>query len=192
MIATLHGTVQSIGEGALVVALGGLGLRVHVPETVRSSAHLGRAVDLFTHLHVRENELTLYGFGSQSEREIFLLLLGVSGVGPRTALAVLSTFSPETLTSALSKGDIGILTRIPGIGRKTAERMVLDLRDRLGGSGVAAWGGVPLQEGDSDVINALTALGYSVAEAREAASSVPEEVTALDERILAALRSLGS
>ena len=97
------------------------------------------AIDLYTHLHVRESELALYGFGSQAELDLFALLLGVSGVGPRTALAVLSTFSPETLKGAVSRGDIAVLTRIPGIGRKTAERMLLDLRDKVGGADGSAW-----------------------------------------------------
>jgi Holliday junction DNA helicase RuvA len=192
MIATLHGTIQLVQDGALVVVLGGLGLCVQVPTTVLEHAHVGRTIDLYTHLHVRESEIALYGFGSQAELDLFLLLLGVSGVGPRTALAVLSTFSPETLKSAVSRGDISVLTRIPGIGRKTAERMLLDLRDKVGRADRSAWSMTAMQEGDADVINALTALGYSLSEAREALSAIPEGVTALDERILASLRSLGS
>ncbi|MHB1317999.1 MAG: Holliday junction branch migration protein RuvA [Anaerolineae bacterium] len=192
MIATLHGNVQAVQEGALVVVLGGLGLRVQVPTTVLAHAHVGRMIDLYTHLHVRESEIALYGFGSQAELDLFALLLGVSGVGPRTALAVLSTFSPETLRGAVSRGDIAVLTRIPGIGRKTAERMLLDLRDKVGGVDGSAWSMPGLQEGDADVINALTALGYSLTEARDALSAIPDDVTALDERILASLRSLGS
>jgi Holliday junction DNA helicase RuvA len=191
MIATLHGNVQAVQEGALVVVLGGLGLRVQVPATVLAHAHVGRTIDLYTHLHVRESELALYGFGSQAELDLFTLLLGVSGVGPRTALAVLSTFSPETLKGAVSRGDIAVLTRIPGIGRKTAERMLLDLRDKVGGADGSAWSMSAMQEGDADVINALTALGYSLTEARDALSAIPDGVTALDERILASLRSLG-
>ena len=191
MIATLHGTVQVVQEGALVVALGGLGLRVQVPRSVLEQAHVGRNIDLYTHLHVRESDIALYGFGSQAELDIFLLLLGVNGVGPRTALAVLSTFSPETLSGAVSRGDVVALTHIPGIGRKTAERMVLDLRDRIGSADSASWGMPAMQQGDMDVINALTALGYSVSEARDALAAVPDGVDALDERILCALRSLG-
>jgi Holliday junction DNA helicase RuvA len=192
MIATIHGNVQAVQQGAVVVVLGGLGLRILVPDSVLEHAHVGRSVDLFTHLHVRETDVSLYGFDSQSELDLFVMLLGVSGVGPRTALAVLSTFSPETLRGALSKGDVVALTRIPGIGRKTAERIVLDLRDKVG-SGAGSLGSLSaMPEGDADVINALTALGYSLNEAREALSGVPDEATALDERILAALRSLGS
>ena len=192
MIATVHGTVQAVQDAALVVVLGGLGLRIQVPGTVIERAHVGRPIDLYTHLYVRETELALYGFGSQAELDLFTLLLSVNGVGPRTALAVLSTFSPETLKSALSGGDIVALTRIPGIGRKTAERMVLDLRDRVGAAQGGVWTGPAMKQADVDVINALTALGYSLAEARQALSAVPEGVEALDMRILEALRSLGS
>ncbi|MGI6368215.1 MAG: Holliday junction branch migration protein RuvA [Anaerolineae bacterium] len=191
MIASLHGTVQSLQEGALVVALGGLGLRVLVPRGVLDAARLGATIDLYTHLHVRENELSLYGFGTQAEMDLFLMLLGVNGVGPKMALAVISTFSPETLRGAVSRGDIAALTRIPGIGRRTAERLVLDLRDRVGTPPGDRWELPAARQGDLDVISALTALGYSLNEARDALATIPEGAEALDERILAALRSLG-
>ncbi len=191
MIASLHGNVQAIRENALVVELGGIGFLVHVPQNCLEMARVGRTIELTTHLHVRETELALYGFSSVEEHDIFLLLLGVSGIGPRTALAVLSTFSPDTLQGAVADGNITALTRIPGIGRKTAERMMLDLRDKVTVGHERSLDASPLREGDVDVINALTSLGYSLGEAREALAAVSEEAEALDERILAALRALG-
>ena len=164
MIATLHGTVQVVQEGALVVALGGLGLRVQVPRSVLEQAHVDGTSICTPSPRARERHRALRIWFA-AELDIFLLLLGVNGVGPRTALAVLSTFSPETLSGAVSRGCRGIDSH-SGIGRKTAERMVLDLRDRIGSADSASWGMPAMQQGDMDVINALTALGYSVSEAR--------------------------
>ncbi len=191
MIASVQGRIQAVQTQALIIRVGGVGLLVRVPESVLAGAQVGHIIELYTHLYVRESELALYGFNTEEELEIFTTLLGVSGIGPRTALAVLSTFSPEVLRSAVSQGDVVMLTRIPGIGRKTAERLMLDLKDKVGVPTGAGWGIGPMREGDADVINALTSLGYSLGEARDALATVPAETQALDERILAALRSLG-
>ncbi|NLX36145.1 MAG: Holliday junction branch migration protein RuvA [Chloroflexi bacterium] len=191
MIASLSGQVQMREEGALVIAVEGVGYRVHVTASVIDSVpHVGMHIELITELIVRENELALYGFGSAEERDLFRSLLTVSGVGPRTALAVLSTFSPETLRGAVAHDDVAALTRIPGIGRKTAQRLVLDLRDRIGVP-TQAWQPTSVSQGDVDVLNALTALGYSQAEAQAALAAIPSDAETLDARILAALRSLG-
>lgn len=191
MIASLSGRVKAIRKDALVIDVAGVGFAVHVVAALLDGAvHLGQPIELYTHMHVREGDISLYGFHDSGEHELFVALLGVNGVGPRTALAVLSTFSPETLRSAISQGNVSALTRIPGIGAKTAQRLMLDLRDRIGVS-TEAFAVAPLQEGDADIINALTALGYSLAEAQSALRAVPEDLKALDERILAALRSLG-
>jgi len=192
VIASLHGSVQAVQSGALVVALGGIGIRVLVPQTVLDHARVGHTIDLYTHLYVRENEITLYGLETQGELDLFVLLLGVSGIGPRTALAVLSSFAPETLRGAVARGDTAALMRIQGIGRKTAERMMLDLRDKIGGVDARAWSPSAIRDGDGELISALTALGYSLAEARDALSAIPEDVSSLEERILTALRWLGS
>ena len=192
MIASLQGQVKAIREDALIVEVGGVGYHVNVLGSILADVQrVGQAVELYTHMYVRETQIALYGFGSAEEQELFGTLLGVSGIGPRTAMAVLDTFSPETLRGTISQGDASALTRIPGIGRKTAERLMLDLKDRIGMvmDAVAVPG---LAQGDVDVINALTALGYSLAEARDALQAVPEEIEALDARILAALQYLGS
>ena len=192
MIASLRGKIQAIKEDSLVIDVGGVGFRVHVVSSLLDgTVRVGQTDELYTHMCVRENDISLYGFRSLEEHDLFVMLIGVSGIGPRTALAALSALSPETLRSAIIQGDISALTRIPGIGKKTAQRLMLDLKDRVGMSkeiGIA----LSLQEGDADVINALTALGYSLAEARGALATVSPDVQELDERILAALRFLGS
>jgi len=191
LIATLSGVVKVVVDDSVILDVQGVGFRVHVTETfLQDGLQRGRRVDVFTHLSVRENDLSLYGFGTQHELDLFQMLIGVSGVGPRTAMAALSAFSPEVLRSAIVRGDVAAITRIPGIGRKTAERMMLDLKDRVGADYAVT--AEPLSEDDQDVLNALTALGYSLAEARQALGEIPAAVEALDDRILASLRYLGS
>jgi len=191
MIASLRGRIQGVRRDTLIVDVGGVGFAVHVTaDLLGGHVQPGQPIELYTYMHVREGEISLYGFRELAEHDLFVALLGVNGVGPRTALAVLSTFSPETLRGAVSQGNVAALTRIPGIGAKTAQRLMLDLRDKIGGAGEELTV-TPLQEGDADVINALTSLGYSLAEAQVALRAIPAEVHALDERILIALRSLG-
>ncbi|MBI3287599.1 MAG: Holliday junction branch migration protein RuvA, partial [Chloroflexi bacterium] len=150
---------------------------------------LGRDVRLHTYLHVRDNELALYGFASEDELDLFELLLGVNGVGPRTALSALSALRPEDLRRAVVQGDGELLRHIPGIGRKTAERIILDLKDKLGMEGGPARGAPSVL--DAEVVAALTTLGYSLAEAREAVGSLPAGELSLEEKVMLALRYLG-
>jgi Holliday junction DNA helicase RuvA len=192
MIASVSGRVKAVRKQTLVVDVGGVGFEIAVVNALlEGQAVVGQPIDLYTHMHVREAEISLYGFVTLAELDLFTTLLRVSGVGPRTALAVLSTFSPETLRGAIAQGNVAALTRIPGIGAKTAQRLVLDLKDKIGLT-AAAMASTPLHEGDADVLNALTALGYSLAEAQSALRAIPADVESLDQRILAALRSLGS
>ena len=191
MIASLRGQLKAIRDGSVIVDVGGVGYLVHVTSSLLSeSPASGQIIELYTHTHVRENELALYGFRSLEELDLFLLLIKVNGIGPRTAMAILSTFAPETLRGAIARGDVLALTHIPGIGRKTAERMVLDLKDKIGAA-VGPLVAPALGTVDADVINALTALGYSVAEAQTAVGALPPEAKELDQRILAALQFLG-
>jgi Holliday junction DNA helicase RuvA len=132
MIAHLHGSIEFVGKDNLIVNVGNVGLRVYVPAATRDAAGVGKIVDLFTHLHIRENEWTLYGFPSQEELEFFELLIGVSGVGARTALAVLGAASPEQLRSAIAHEQAEVLTRVPGIGPKTAKSIIFHLKDKVG------------------------------------------------------------
>ena len=183
--------MKAIHKDTLVVEVSGVGYVVHVPATLAAQGlHVGQAIELHTHLHVRENELALYGFQTAEELDLFAVLITVNGIGPRTAMGALSVFAPETLRGAIAQGNAVALTRIPGIGRKTAERMVVDLRDKIGPAGdqrpMTAF-----QEEDADVLNALTALGYSLMEAQDALAGVGSDVQGLDLRILEALRYLG-
>lgn len=191
MIASVKGKLQAVGDHYVVVDVGGVGFRVRTTQTLVDHATPGKTIELHTHMVVRENEISLYGFESTEEVDLFGVLLGVTGIGPRTALNILSAFSPETLRGVIGQGDVAALARVPGIGRKTAQRLALDLKDRLGAGGPGA--AMPsLSAADADALNALTALGYSLSEAQEALSAVPPDVQGLDERILAALRALGS
>lgn len=189
MIASLKGLIQALGPDYLVVEVGGVGLKVHVPTSLfdEVGASLGRPVHLYTYLHVREDELTLYGFASEESRAVFEALLGVSGVGPRTALSIVSTLTPELLHRAVTHSEPEVLQRVPGIGRKTAERIVFYLKDKLIGPAVPS----PLamvSDIDAEVIAALTSLGYSIVEAQSALQSLPRDPTMpLEERIRLAL-----
>ena len=190
MIAQLHGRVLAVGEHRLTVELGGLGLDVWVPAPLAASANVGETVHLYTHLHVRENELSLYGFATEAERDLFRLLLNVSGVGPRVALALLSAMDVAAIQRAIAEEEPGLLSRVPGIGRKTAEKIVLELKDKLPAT-VAGMPAAPdLHAADADVIEALVALGYSVVEAQRAVQDLPPDVTDVGERLRLALSRL--
>ena len=187
MIANLKGKIEAIGKDYLVVGVGGIGFKVYVPTSVlETSEGLGRQVELFTHLHVRENDLTLYGCGSEDALALFELLLGVSGVGPRVALAMLSTMSPDSLRLSIAQGNAAALTRVPGIGPKMAKKIVFHLKDRIAVEvGPEA---VPfLTDADAEVIAALTSLGYSVVEAQASIQTLPAEEMEIEERVRLAL-----
>lgn len=171
MIHHVEGTLAEKPAGRLVVDVGGVGLELHVSEeTWREAGSPGEPVRLLAHLSVREDAWTLFGFGSEDERALFRLLLGVQGVGPRMALGILSGLASANLRRALQEGDVDALTAVSGVGKKTAERLVVDLRDKVGPlparrSLVAAPGTVI--EGDA-AVDALVALGYPRSSAREA------------------------
>ena len=193
MIARLTGTIATLGKDSLVVQVGGLGLGVFVPQTLLDGhVQAGQEVTLFTHLHVRENELTLYGCGSEEELAIFRLLLGVSGIGPKVALAILSSLPPDRLQAAIAQEDVATLVRVPGIGPKTAKKLVFDLKDKVAVEMIPGEPQPVLTEADADLIAALTTLGYSVTEAQEAIRSLPREALPLEERVRLALTYFGS
>ncbi|MGA8978798.1 MAG: Holliday junction branch migration protein RuvA [Pedococcus sp.] len=199
MIASVRGAVQHIGLDRVVVEVGGVGMLLHTTPATASAQHLGREATLATTLVVREDSLTLYGFGSDDERDIFEQVQTVSGVGPRLALAMLSVLAPDRLRAAVTGSDLATLTKVPGIGRKGAERIVLELRDKIGApSGAAgATPSVPAAGGPSwrdQVTDALTGLGYSGKQAEDAVSSVAASAPAEAEvsaMLRAALRELG-
>ncbi|HQX14874.1 MAG TPA: Holliday junction branch migration protein RuvA [Anaerolineales bacterium] len=176
MISTLRGEIAQIEETSLIVEVGGVGLRVFVPAPLRTRAKTGEGAFLFTHLVVREDALTLYGFESQSDRDLFNMLLGVDGVGPKVALSVLSAMTLDAVQRAVFADEGELFSRVPGVGKKTAQKIVLHLKDKLkpadGLSQLAA-----LSDADSEVLAALTALGYSVVEAQSAIQSIPKDAS---------------
>jgi holliday junction DNA helicase RuvA len=187
MIATLRGEITQIDDNALTVEVGGVGLRVFVPAPLRSRLKVGETTLLYTHLIVREDALTLYGFETQADRELFHMLLGVDGVGPKVSLAVLSTLTVETVQRAVFSEESEILSRVPGVGKRTAQKIVLYLHGKLRPSDalqqVAA-----MSDRDSEVLAALTALGYSVVEAQTAIQSLAKDAPVdVEERLRLAL-----
>ncbi|MHB1295423.1 MAG: Holliday junction branch migration protein RuvA [Anaerolineae bacterium] len=191
MIASLRGQVRAVRGDSVVLEVGGVGYAVYVPVSLLDRLTVGTLVELHTYMVVRETAISLYGFETLEEREVFVTLLGVTGIGPRTALSTLSALSPDLLRNAIAQGDAAALARVPGLGRKMAQRLVLDLREKIGAASGSALSS-PLSTADTDVLNALTSLGYSVVEAQDAVRALPEDAKELDERILTALRFLGN
>jgi len=174
MIATLRGEITQIEDNALIVEVGGVGLRIFVPAPVRGRMKAGESILLYTHLIVREDALTLYGFESQADRELFTVLLGVDGVGPKVALSVLSTMTLNAVQRAVFADEADLLSRVPGVGKKTAQKMALHLKDKLKPTDALAKVAA-MSDKDSEVLAALTALGYSVVEAQAAIQSIPKD-----------------
>lgn len=188
MIATLRGQVSHIEDNALIIEVGGVGLKVFVPTPLRTNSKVGEVIFLFTHLQVREDALTLYGFESQADKDLFNTLLGVDGVGPKVALSVLSSMTLDAIQRAIFADEGDLLSKVPGVGKKTAQKMALHLKDKLkptdGLSKIAA-----LADYDSEVLAALTALGYSVVEAQAAIQSLPKDApTDVEERLRVTLQ----
>lgn len=174
MIASLTGTVTSVQPSGIVIELGGVGLSVACTPQTAASTRVGDVVGLQTSLVVREESLTLYGFSDQEQRDVFELVQTVAGIGPRTALAVLATLTPEELRQAVSSGDLASLTRVPGIGSKGAQRLVIELKDRL--RAVASEGVEASGDGPETVHAALVSLGWSSRDADRAVASVTADL----------------
>ena len=174
MISSLEGLVVHREENRLTVQMGAVGVWVWVPRALAERTTVGKPIALHTYLVVREDALTLYGFDTVEARDLFVLLLGVNGVGPRLALAVLSALSPAALRRAVFQEQPDIFRRVPGVGKKTAQKIVLHLQDRLTPeetlTAVAA-----MPDTDTEVLEALTALGYSVVEAQAAIQALPAD-----------------
>jgi len=174
MIASLSGRVQEVNTDNAVIEVGGVGLQVFMPAPVRANLRSGETIFLHTLLVVREDALTLFGFDTREGRDFFVILLGVNGVGPRLALSVLSTLSPDAIRRAVFHEQDEVFARVPGVGKKTAQKILLHLQDRIpmaaGLEPVAAMSDV-----DAEIMNALTTLGYSVVEAQAALQSIPRD-----------------
>ena len=189
MIAAIRGVLEQRGVDHVVVAVGGVSLRVFAPVTTLDGLPpTGQQVRLHTSLLVREEEVHLYGFATEEGRRLFDMLIAVSSVGPRLALAVLSAMTPEQAALAIASGDADALSRAPGVGKKTAQRVILELRGRL----EQEWGAAaPAAAGDgADAVTALLALGYTPAEARQALAGEDRPELPLDERVRRALQRM--
>jgi len=188
MIASLYGKLESLGSDGAVINVGGIGFRVYMPtSTLSTLGKIGEEVKLHTYLHLREDNAALYGFASTEEMGLFQNLISVSGLGPRLALAMLSAMTTERLVMAIANGSADLLTEIPGIGKRTADRLILELKEKIG-AGWATTPAVQLAEENADVLAALTSLGYSVAEANRAVASLPaDSKLSLEDRVKQAL-----
>jgi holliday junction DNA helicase RuvA len=183
VIAHLRGTVAAVAPDGAVIEVGGVGMRVQCTPGTLATLKLGDPAQVATSLVVREDSLTLYGFGSDDERNVFELLQTASGVGPRLALAMLAVHSPDALRRAVSTEDLGALTMVPGIGKKGAERIVLELRDRLGPPGESAAAGLPgarpqgAPQWRDQVHSGLVNLGWAARDADQAIAALEEDGT---------------
>ncbi len=188
MIASLSGKIIQLETGSLVLEVGGVGLLVNVPSTVSDTLKTGQIVFLHTHLIVRQDSLALYGFDTFEGREYFGLLLGVSGIGPRLAVTILSTLTPDSIRRAVLNEQAEVFNRVPGVGKKTAQKILFSLEDKIS----ADEGFEPIatmSEADSEVLSALVSLGYSVVEAQSALQSIPHDAPQdVESRLRLALR----
>lgn len=186
MIASIQGKVAATHNDHLIINVNGLGYKVFVPENARSHRN-DDTIFLHTHLVVREDSLTLYGFSTPSELQLFETLLTISGVGPRVALAILSTLSVDNLRNAVVSERPEILTRVPGIGKKTAQKILFELKDKIS-TGLDAAPVDSFDDINSDVIDTLVALGYSIVEAQTAVQALPKDAPDdVEERVRLAL-----
>jgi Holliday junction DNA helicase RuvA len=193
MIAALTGRIVFKGPAEVVMDVGGVGFRMLVPlSTFRALPDEGKTARVLTHLHVKDDALELFGFATPEERTIFRELISVSGIGPKLGLAVLSGLSPEVFHRAVIDEDLGLLTSIKGIGRKTAQRMIVELKEKLSGLDVSSIGGTaPGREEVGDAVLALVSLGVGRAEARDAVIEAEREAgcdLSIEELIRRALR----
>lgn len=189
MIGRLHGNLLEKNPPQILIDVSGVGYEVDVPmSTFCNLPEVGGELTLHTHFVVREDAQLLYGFATLAERAVFRALIKISGVGPKIALALLSGITVDQLKDAVDRGETGLLTKVPGIGKKTAERLVLELKDKLAGTG-AATAAVPTSGARADVAAALIALGYSEREAAAATKKLPEDCT-VNDGLRLALKSL--
>jgi Holliday junction DNA helicase RuvA len=187
VIAVLHGTILSRGTDRIVLGVGGVG--VEIAMTPRDLGHLGAneaETTVHTHLHVREDALDLYGFVDQADRDLFRLLLAASGVGPKLAMAMMASLRSDEIRRAVLTEDAAALTAVPGIGSRSAQKLILELRPRM----VGAEADVMKSSTQADVRAALEGLGYAPAELREVIVSLPEDAS-LEESLRLALQELG-
>ena len=189
MIGSIEGAVKKVHAGYALVLAGGIGYKIASTKQTLAGISAGKETFFWTHLAVRENALDLYGFKDEEELRLFELLLTVSGIGPKSALGILDIASVETLRSAIGNAKAEYLTKVSGIGRKTAEKIVLELKDKIG---LGTEGAQAALKGDEEALEAMRSLGYSTQEARDALRKVPSEIEKGTERLREALKLLGS
>jgi Holliday junction DNA helicase RuvA len=190
VIASIRGTIVTLGDDHLVIQVGGVGLLVYTTARALATAAPGGEIHLHTHFYLREDQLALYGFPTVEERAAFQKLLGVTGVGPRVALALLSALGPSELAGAVETEDQLTLQRVPGVGKRVAQRLVIELKGKLGAVGPALPAGAPA--GDALVVAALEAYGLSRAEALAAAAALPDDPALSEQqRIYMAFQAYG-
>ncbi|OGO20978.1 MAG: Holliday junction DNA helicase RuvA [Chloroflexi bacterium RBG_16_50_9] len=192
MIASLQGKLESLGSDRAIVNVGGIGFQVYMPTSSLSTlGATGKEVKLYTHLHLREDNVSLYGFTTADELRLFQTLITVSGIGPKLALAMLSSLSVEQIITAIATASADILAMTPGIGKKTAARIILELKEKIG----AGWVITPttqLTRENTEVLAALTSLGYTAAEAARAVATLPaSSKLSLEEKMKLALQYFG-
>ena len=191
MIYSIKGNLMYYELGFVVVDVNGVSLRIFVPNSIMDKLpSVNQEIFLYTHFIVRQEELSLYGFLTSQDKSIFALLLSVNGVGPKSAMGLLSIFDSTDIAEAVVAGDVDTISKAPGLGKKTASRVILELQGKLSGSsGLGILSGVTEQK--SDVVEALLALGYSSMEIRQAVESDFDSETSLEERLRVALQRLG-
>lgn len=190
MIGYISGTVKAIRKNYIIVATDYIGYKVFVIPQISLALEPAAKISLYTHTYVREDQLALYGFSTFPELEFFELLLSVSGVGPRIAMSIMSLADLEMIRSAIANGDAAVFTKVSGVGRRIAERLIVELKEKIGLEQGARGELSEISKAQADVLDVLLALGYSRAEARKALSEVPKEITNSEEKIRLALRSL--
>ena len=191
MISYLKGKIRAKGHGFIILEVNNIGYKIFVAALLYADLNPGQDLELHTHQYVREDAINLYGFSRPEELELFEMLIGISGIGPKTGLAVMSIATVADIKESIVRGDPALLTKVSGIGRKTADRVVLELREKISKLGFKgdklSQGGL----GSSDEIDALMALGYSLTQAREALNGVDAKIKDSGERIRQALKKMG-
>ena len=194
MIGRISGNVVATEDDVLLIDVGGVGYEVTVTQSTLEKLSAEVSVELFTHQAVRDDDITLFGFPSRDERSVFRLLIKVSGIGPRAALAMLGFLPAEALVRCIADGETGLLTKVPGVGKRTAERVVVELKDRLDGLPIGARedpGAAAKNHAVEDAVRALVGLGWRAAEVRDVVAAAHVDGESAEELIRASLRRLG-
>jgi len=191
MISQITGKIINISDKSLTIDVNGVGYEVNINALVLEKAKVGDEVTFYTHLYVREDIMELFGFKEANELSFFKKLISVSGVGPKSALTIMSLASVSELQQGIRQGDVSLLTKVSGIGEKTAERLIVELKNKIDLGDLSDDESGSLGVNDGQVIDGLVALGYTIKEAREAAKLVDKDINSVKDRVKAALKAIG-